>query len=175
MLAGLMAAILSAGPAANHASAQVPGHGGPVRAVAVLADGRSALSGGFDQSAILGDIDAGAARAVLRFHEGAVNAVTALPDGGFAPAGEDGRIGVYGRGGREPVRVFAEHHGPIVGLAVSPDGTRLASASWDGTARVRPLGGGEARVIEGHQGNVNAVAFLPDGRLVSGGYDATLR
>src|SRR4051812_34155126 len=79
MLAGLMAAILSAGPAANHASAQLRGHGGPVRAVAGLADGRSALSGGFDQSAILWDIDAGAARAVLRFHEGAVNAVAALP------------------------------------------------------------------------------------------------
>jgi len=175
MLAGLVAAILSAGPAANHVSAQLRGHGGPVRAVAVLADGRSAVSGGFDQSAILWDIDAGAARAVLRFHEGGVNAVAGLPDGGFATAGEDGRIAVYGPGGREPVRVLAEHHGPIVGLAVSADGARLASASWDGTARVRPLAGGDARVLEGHQGNVNAVAFLPDGRLVSGGYDATLR
>ena len=31
------------------------------------------------------------------------------------------------------------------------------------------------RVLRGHAGNVNAVAFLPDGRLVTGGYDATLR
>jgi cytochrome c len=40
---------------------------------------------------------------------------------------------------------------------------------------VTPLGPGEPRAFEGHQGNVNAVAFLPDGRLVTAGYDATLR
>src|SRR5947209_19602879 len=122
MLAGLMAAILSAGPAANHASAQLHGHGGPVRAVAVLADGRSIISGGFDQSAILWDIDAGAARAVMRFHDGAVNAVAALPGGGFATAGEDGRVAIYGPAGGEPIRVLAAHRAPIVNLALSPDG-----------------------------------------------------
>ena len=31
------------------------------------------------------------------------------------------------------------------------------------------------RVLEGHQQNVNGVAFLPDGRVVSAGYDATIR
>jgi cytochrome c len=30
-------------------------------------------------------------------------------------------------------------------------------------------------VLEGHQGQVNAVAFMGDGRVVTGGYDATLR
>ena len=45
-----------------------------MRALAVSADGRIAISGGFDQSVIVWDIEAGAARAVLRFHEGAVNA-----------------------------------------------------------------------------------------------------
>ena len=152
------------------------GHGGPVRALAVLADGRSAISGSFDQSAILWDLDTGTARAVLRFHDGAVNAVAALPGGGFATAGEDGRVAVYAPGGGEPVQVLAAHRAPIVSLTVSPDGARLASASWDGTVRVFPLAdGAEARVLEGHQGNVNAVAFLPDGRLVSGGYDACIR
>ncbi|MDB5590226.1 c-type cytochrome, partial [Enterovirga sp.] len=38
-----------------------------------------------------------------------------------------------------------------------------------------PLSGGEGRALEGHAGNVNAVAFLPDGRLVSAGSDLTLR
>src|SRR5438067_203078 len=107
--------------------AQLRGHGGPVRALAVLADGRSAISGSFDQSAILWDIDAAAARAVLRFHEGGVNAVLALPGGGFATAGEDGRIAIYGPGGSEPVQVLAAHRAPIVSLALSRDGARLAS------------------------------------------------
>ena len=157
------------------ASAQMRGHGGPVRALAVTPDGARAISGSFDQSAILWSVETGTAAQVLRFHEGAVNAVAVLPGGRFATGGEDGRIAIWQPGEAIPIRVFSEHAGPVVGLAVSPDGLGLASASWDGTARLRPLAGGDAVAFEGHKGNVNAVAFLPDGHLVSAGYDATLR
>lgn len=168
-------AVLASLAASMPGAAQLSGHGGPVRALAVSADGLLALSGSFDQSAILWRIDGGTALRVLRFHEGAVNAVATVPDGSFVSAGEDGRVAVWRAAEPEPVRVFAEHSGPVAALAVSPDGRDLASASWDGTARVRPLAGGEARVLQGHAGNVNAVAFLPDGRLVSAGYDLTVR
>jgi cytochrome c len=151
------------------------GHGGPVRAIAVSPDGRWAVSGSFDQSAIVWAIDAGSAKTVLRFHDGAVNAVAILPDERFLTAGEDGRVALWRLGEPDPVQVFAIHSGPIAGLAVSSDQARFATASWDGTARVTQLASGESRVLEGHQGNVNAVAFLPDGRIVSAGYDATLR
>jgi cytochrome c len=157
------------------AAAELRGHGGPVRAVAVSPDGRLALSGSFDQSAILWAVDEGAALAVWRFHDGAVNAVASLPDGRFATAGEDGRIALWRAGQGAPERVIEAHRASIVSLSVSPDGAALASASWDGTARVTPLAGGQARVLDGHRGNVNAVAFLPDGRLLTAGYDATLR
>ncbi|HEV2557900.1 MAG TPA: c-type cytochrome [Microvirga sp.] len=157
------------------AAAELRGHGGPVRALAVSADGRLALSGSFDQSAILWGVEEGAALAVWRFHEGAVNAVAALPGGRFATAGEDGRIAVWRLGAGAPEQVIAAHAGPVVGLAASPDGKLLASASWDGTARVTSLDGGESRVLAGHQGNVNGVAFLDGGRIATAGYDATLR
>jgi cytochrome c len=72
--------------------------------------------------------------------------------------------------------VLTGHQAPVVALAVSPDGTTLASASWDHTARVWPLAGGAPRVIEGHAQNVNGVAFAPGGHaLITAGYDATLR
>lgn len=165
--------ILFAG--SHTAWAQLRGHGGPVRALAIARDGRIAISGGFDQSAILWGIDQGAALSVLRFHDGAVNAVAILTDGHFATASADGRIALWRLGVAEPLEVIADHSGQVVALALSPDGGQLASASWDGTARVRPLAGGPSRVLQGHVGNVNAVGFLPDGRPVTGGYDGTVR
>jgi cytochrome c len=164
-------ALALAGPAA----AELRGHGGPVRALAVLGGGGTAVSGSFDQSAIVWDLGSGEATAVLRFHEGAVNAVLALSDKRFATAGEDGRIAIWEIGRGEPVEVIGAHKGPIAGLALSPDGKLVASASWDGTARVAPLAGGLARVLEGHAGQVNAVAFMSDNRPVTAGYDGTIR
>src|SRR5215813_15513026 len=79
----------------NAAQAQLRGHGGPVRAIAVSADGKTALSGSFDSSAIRWSLERNAAEQVLRFHDGAVNAVAVLPDGRFATAGEDGRIALW--------------------------------------------------------------------------------
>lgn len=163
---------LSFGPA----QAQLRGHGGPVRAVAVSADGKSAISGSFDSSAIRWSLDRNSAAQVLRFHESSVNAVLWLKDGRLVTGGEDGRIAVWKPGVQKPQKTFQGHTAPIVALAVSLDGTTLASASWDRTARLWPLGSGAPRVLEGHTQNVNGVAFTPDGRaLVSAGYDATVR
>ena len=162
--------------AGGTAHAQLRGHGGPVRAMAVSSDGTAAISGSFDSSAIRWSLQRNAAEQVLRFHEGAVNAVAMLPDGRVATAGEDARIGVWTPGADRPAQVLEGHQAPVVALAVSPDGTMLASAAWDRTVRLWPLGGGAPRVLEGHQQNVNGVAFTPDGRaVVSAGYDATVR
>jgi cytochrome c len=154
--------------------AQEAAHGGPVRALAI--SGAALASAGFDQSMILWDPAAGRARAVVRWHAGAVNALAPLPDGGFASAGEDGRIALWpARPASQPARVLQGHSEPVAALALSPDARLLASAAWDGTARVWVLANGEARVLEGHRGNVNAVAFRPDGMLASAGFDGTIR
>lgn len=158
------------------AQAQLRGHGGPVRALAVSADGTRAVSGSFDTTAIVWSLAAGTAEKVLRFHEGAVNAAVFLGDGRVATSGEDARIAIWQPGNDTPVAVLQGHTAPVVGLAVSPDGTTLASASWDNTARLWPLAGGAPRVLEGHQQSVNGVAFAPDGRaVITAGYDLTLR
>jgi cytochrome c len=172
----LRALVLLLPLACDAAHAQLRGHGGPVRAVAVAPDGETAISGSFDSSAIRWSLKRNAALQVLRFHEGAVNAVAFLKDGRMATAGEDGRVAIWRAGDQQPERVLEGHKGPVVALAVSPDGATIASASWDRTVRLWPLNGGAPRVLEGHQQNVNAVAFAPDGRtLASAGYDATLR
>lgn len=167
----LLAIILAASAAAQ----ELRGHGGPVRAVAVSADGRLALSGSFDQSAILWDLATGSAVKVLRFHQGAVNAAATINGVGFATGGEDGRVALWRGDAAEPAKVIEGHKGPIAALAVSPEGSHIASASWDETVRVTSLADGGVRVLEGHKGPVNGVAFGPGGTIVSVGYDATLR
>ena len=152
------------------------GHGGPVRALAVTPDGKSAVSTSFDGSAIRWSLTRDAAEQVLRFHDGPVNAVALLKDGRAATSGEDRRIALWSAGKDQPDAVLEGHRAPVAALAASPDGTLLASASWDNTVRLWPPAGGAPRVLEGHSQNVNGVAFTPDGKsVVSAGYDLTLR
>jgi len=156
--------------------AQLRGHGGPVRALAISSDGQTAISGSFDATAIRWSLTRNAAEQVLRFHADAVNAAVLLRDGRAATAGADGRIAIWSSGKAEPDIALEGHTAPIVALAAAPDGATLASASWDHTVRLWPLAGGAPRVLEGHTQNVNGVAFAQDGRtLVSVSYDQSAR
>jgi cytochrome c len=158
------------------AHAQLRGHGGPVRALAVSPDGKVAVSGSFDTSAIRWSLERNAALQVLRFHDNAVNAVAFMSDGRIVTGGANGRIAVWRPGSLTPERTLDGHNAPIAGLAVSPDGETLASVSWDRTVRLWRLKDGTARVLTGHRDNVNGVAFLPNGKaVVSAGYDLTVR
>src|SRR5258707_7374159 len=160
----------------TNAFAQLRGHGGPVRALAISPDGQTAVTGSFDSTAIRWSLTRNAAEQVLRFHDDAVNAVVLFRDGRAASGGADGRIAIWTAGNAQPDAVLEGHTAPIAALAVSLDGTTLASASWDQTVRLWPLAGGAPRVLDGHTQNVNGVAFAPDGRtLVSVSYDQSLR
>jgi cytochrome c len=158
------------------AFAQLRGHGGPVRALAISSDGQTAVTGSFDSTAIRWSLTRNAAEQVLRFHADAVNAVVLFRDGRAATAGADGRIAIWTPGNAQPDAVLEGHTAPIAALALSPDGATLASASWDQTVRLWPLAGGVPRLLEGHTQNVNGLAFAPDGRtLVSVSYDQSVR
>src|SRR5262249_44671972 len=64
--------------------------------------------------------------------------------------------------------VLKGHSEPVVGLAWSPDGRRLASASLDNTARIYDVGSGQTEhTLQCHRGSVKAIAYSPDGRHVA--------
>ena len=69
------------------------------------------------------------------------------------------------------------HANRVTSAAFSSDGTRLATASWDNTARLWDAEtGAEIAVLQGHSGDVRAVAFSPDGtRLATAFDDGTAR
>ncbi len=172
----LLAPAVACGVAAGQAFAQevLRGHGGPVRALAVQAQGRTLVSGSFDSSVIVWDLKANAAQRVLRFHQGAVNAVAILPDGCFASGGEDKRIAVWCANADVPVRVLEGHEAPVTSLAAA-NGV-LVSASFDGTVRQwNPSGGGTSQIVHRHMGAAMAVTIsFGTNVVVSAGSDVAL-
>ncbi|MBN8628250.1 MAG: protein kinase [Planctomycetes bacterium] len=69
-------------------------------------------------------------------------------------------------------------HGAIAAVAYSPDGTRLATGSWDHSIKIWDAASRRAVIkISGvHTGNVNSVDFSSDGRLIlSASDDKTCR
>jgi WD40 repeat protein/serine/threonine protein kinase len=77
----------------------------------------------------------------------------------------------------ETVRTFEGFTQTANFVDISPDGTRIASGSFDLTARIWDTTTGEQlQVLEGHTGAVSSATFSPDGRLlVTTGTDGTLR
>lgn len=75
----------------------------------------------------------------------------------------------------EPLR---GHESSVQSVAFSPDGTRLASGSREGTVQQWDATTGQALggLLRGHKNSVLSVSFSPDGRrLASGSRDGTVR
>jgi cytochrome c len=162
--------------AAVPARADLIGHGGTVRAVAVSPDGARVATGSFDYSAMLWEFSDQSEIAVLEGHEGPVNDV-AFADAGriVVTAADDGAVRLFDAADGAPLRAIAVHDHKAMGLAVSASGGLIASAGWDRTARLTTTAGDSVLVLD-HPAPVNAVAFAAgDTLLATGSHDGVIR
>ena len=113
------------------------GEGGGVTCVAGSPDGRLLAAGHQEGVVRVWDLAKAAAVGEVSGHHGRVDALVFTGAGKVASAGEDGTIRVFSAGS-EP-RVLRGHDGPVTSLALSADGSTLASGGADRTVRAWDL------------------------------------
>ena len=149
------------------------GHKATVSALAVTWDGARLVSGSWDKTARVWDLDTGACVAELAGHTQAVWAVLPLPGGRLLTGSADRSIRLWDDGGK-CLGQLSGHSDCVRALALLPDG-RFASGSNDGTVRVWSIDlsgnsleqsvGFCLQTLVGHDSFVYALAALPNGDL----------
>jgi WD40 repeat protein/transcriptional regulator with XRE-family HTH domain len=147
------------------------GHTYPVLGVAFSPDGSRIATASADWTARIWDVETGEVIFTFDYPDW-VTSVVFSPDGKIIAATggiPETAIAILWDAftGKELFSVTG--HTDIIGQVVfSPDGTRLATASRDGSARIWDAVSGEALVtLLGHDGTVFSVAFSPDGKTIA--------
>ena len=163
-------------------------HRGDLWGCDVSSDGARAATASSDETAKLFDAATGACLRTFSGHGDRVTACAFSPDGSrLATSSWDGVGKIWAAATGACLHTLAGHaapadanqatHGRLESVAFAPDGSRVATTSWDRTARVWDAAtGARLETLAGHFETVYCCAFAPDGaRLVTGAEDRTAR
>jgi cytochrome c len=147
------------------ASAEMRGHGGPVRAIAISPDGSTAVTGSFDTTVIIWDLERETAKQVLRIHDGPVNKVGFV--GTDVASESDTKSVIWSPGQDVPKTISQPAKLPDGTIASAGDGEILA----DQKARLRWKSTGRNISLPT---NANTLAIAGNGEIIVGGADGTI-
>ena len=153
-------------------------HNDWVAAVAFSPDGKTVLTGSYDNTARLWDAASGEPQGKTMQHNDWVAAVAFSPDGKTVLTGSyDNTARLWDAVNGEARGKIMQHGKKVNAVAFSPDGKTVLTGSDDKTARLWDAASGLPRgKTMKHQRQVGAVAFSPDGKTVlTGSYDNTAR
>lgn len=162
---------------------------GPLRALAMSADGRFVAAAGDGGAVLVWDTASGKPKATLAGHTDWVLALAFSADGArLASGGYDGVVRLWDVAGGKKLLEFRGRpadppKGPpvpdnaVLALAFSPDGKQLAAGGTDAQIHLFNTADGKLlRSQPGHNSSVTGLAFHPGGALlVSASKDRTLR
>ncbi len=146
-------------------------HGGPAKAVVVTADGRFAVTAGFDYSLVLWELAPPRVLRRLLGHDAPLNDVAVSLDGLHAVSASDDRtLGVWDLASGKLRLRLRGHEAKVAAVALTGNGSRAASAGWDGTVRIWDLASGrEIRKFTEPSRRFTTVTFARDGELLAAG------
>jgi len=167
------------------------GHTGSVYAVAYSPDSGRLYTGSWDKSVRVWDAQTGKHLKTLKGHTSGVLAIGVSPDSRHIVTGAsiNGRktdreaasklqtVILWDTQTGKKLKTLQGHDDSVYDVSYSPDGKKIVTASWDGSAKIWDAADGKVlKTLRGHSQSIQTIAFSPHGRrLATGSWDRTAK